>query len=141
MACLMRGGSGRFECHQHDSAWHVQGYFYWWVIVSMVWGLIAAFIAIVMPVWEVRPVATTCVQIFLVRLMHACLVCSFNRALEPRNMVYNLCESVRAGKGHNRPHHHAHAHLPVCSPLGRVPEEGVPEHHLSNLDESFLIDI
>ena len=32
---------------------HVQGYFYWWVIVSMVWGLIAAFIAIVMPVWEV----------------------------------------------------------------------------------------
>ena len=33
----------------------VQGYFWWWVIVSMVWGLIAACIAIILPVWEVRP--------------------------------------------------------------------------------------
>ncbi|CAL5219522.1 g1369 [Coccomyxa viridis] len=31
-----------------------RGYFYWWVIVSMVWGLIAACIAIVLPVWEAR---------------------------------------------------------------------------------------
>lgn len=83
MASLMRRGSGRYKCHQHDSAWHVQGYFYWWVIVSMVWGLVAAFIAIVMPVWEVRPVAMTCVQIPLMRLQHACLGCSFSRALSP----------------------------------------------------------
>ena len=30
------------------------GYFYWWVIVSISWGLIASVIAIVLPVWEVR---------------------------------------------------------------------------------------
>ena len=29
------------------------GYFYWWVIVSISWGLIASVIAIVLPVWEV----------------------------------------------------------------------------------------
>lgn len=32
----------------------MQGYFYLWVIVSIVWGLVASCIAVVMPVWEVN---------------------------------------------------------------------------------------
>lgn len=122
MACLMRGGSGRYERHQHDSAWHVQGYFYWWVIVSMVWGIIAAFIAIVMPVWEASAWRHHLCAEFP-HEPHACMPrMLIQQDPEPKTcLVYELCESVCAGKGHNWQHHRAHAHLPVRSPLGRVP--------------------
>lgn len=69
----------------HYSRWsllsplpHVQGYFYWWVIVSIVWGLIAACIAIVMPVWEVRP---------RVRCLHTCLMLSMSVLGSPLGLV------------------------------------------------------
>ena len=102
MACLMQGRSGRYECHQHDSAWHVQGYFYWWVIVSMVWGIIAAFIAIVMPVWEASAWRHHLCAEFPHEphaCMHACLGCSFSRILSPKAAwcmsCVNLCAQAR----------------------------------------------
>lgn len=36
----------------HQSCWLAAGYFTFWVILSMVWGLIAAVIATLLPIWE-----------------------------------------------------------------------------------------
>ena len=33
-----------------------KGYFGFWVVVSIIWGLLAAVVAIVLPVWEVNPI-------------------------------------------------------------------------------------
>ena len=55
------------------------GYFYWWVIVSISWGLIASVIAIVLPVWEVRfhlhPVRFPPAQLPLSRPKHHSVLC------------------------------------------------------------------
>ena len=36
------------------------GYFYFWVVLSLIWGLVSAFISILMPLWESRDVFARC---------------------------------------------------------------------------------
>lgn len=48
----------RFVAYHETSAatahFGMQGYFYFWVILSFVWGLVAAFLAFTLPIWESR---------------------------------------------------------------------------------------
>ena len=43
----------------------LQGYFYFWVILSFVWGLVAAAVATTMPIWESRFVIYSMLGSFL----------------------------------------------------------------------------
>ena len=120
---------------------HVQGYFYWWVIVSMVWGLIAACIAIVLPVWEVGLLNPLPEKIC--KLLSGCVfgmvpwasglcpciipglsACAPVRIACLARLMRSFSGCVRAGKGNHLAHHCAPGDMSGRYTSGRVPQKG-----------------
>lgn len=42
------------DCSERLHLCAMQSYFYWWVILSFIWGIVAAFLAFFLPVFESR---------------------------------------------------------------------------------------